>query len=186
MRETILDIAQELIQRRGINGMSYNDISKAVEIRKASIHHHFPSKEALINAVLIRYRAEFQESLTEILHASVKPKTKLQRFMSLFESTIAHGGNDKACLCGMLSAELLSLSEETAELVREFLNDCRDAIAQILKEGQEDDSFVICGNIKNMSDLFLATLEGGLFMARVEGGPERFSKLLRQLEKTIC
>lgn len=185
MRDKIIDTAQDLIQRRGVNGMSYADISKAIDIRKASIHHHFPAKEDLINAVLERYRADFRLALDEILNSGIKPKTKLQRFMSLFESTISEGNNDKACLCGMLSAELLSLSEETSELVKGFLNDCREAIAQILKEGLDDGSFTVCGNVKNMSDLFLATLEGGLFMARVEGGPERFNKLLRQLEKTI-
>jgi len=186
VRETILDIAQELIQRRGVNGMSYADISKAVDIRKASIHHHFPSKEDLVNAVLKRYQSNFHTSLNEILTSSVKPKKKLQRFMKLFEATIAQGSNDKACLCGMLSAELFSLSEETADLVREFLNDCRETISKILKEGLEDESFNVSGNVSNMSDLFLATLEGGLFMARVDGGPERFNKLLKQLEKTIC
>jgi len=173
VRETILDIAQELIQRRGVNGMSYADISKAVDIRKASIHHHFPSKEDLVNAVLKRYQSNFHTSLNEILTSSVKPKKKLQRFMKLFEATIAQGSNDKACLCGMLSAELFSLSEETADLVREFLNDCRETISKILKEGLEDESFNVSGNVSNMSDLFLATLEGGLFMARVDGGPER-------------
>jgi len=185
MRETILDIAQELIQRRGINGMSYADISKAVEIRKASIHHHFPTKEDLVNAVLKRYQANFHTSLDEILTSPAKPKKKLQKFMKLFEATIAQGSNDKTCLCGMLSAELFSLSEETANLVREFLNDCRGAISEILKEGQSDGSFNISGNVNNMSDLFLASLEGGLFMARVDGGPERFNKLLKQLEKII-
>lgn len=185
MKEVILDTAQELIQRLGVNGMSYSDISKAIDIRKASIHHHFPSKEDLVNALLKRYRADFQASISEILEASVLPKTKLQRLMNLFETTLAQGSNDKACLCGMLSAELLSLSEETTELVRGFLNDCRDAIAQILKEGQEDNSFALNGSIKTLSDVVLAALEGGLFIARADGGPERFSKLLRQLERMI-
>ncbi len=34
----ILDTAQELIQKLGVNAMSYADISTAVGIRKASIH----------------------------------------------------------------------------------------------------------------------------------------------------
>ncbi|WP_257998927.1 TetR/AcrR family transcriptional regulator [Fischerella thermalis] len=43
-RTQILDTAQDLIQRVGVNAMSYQDISEAVGIRKASIHYHFPSK----------------------------------------------------------------------------------------------------------------------------------------------
>ena len=43
----ILDVAQDLIQRLGVNGMSYKDISEVVGIRKASIHSHFPKKDDL-------------------------------------------------------------------------------------------------------------------------------------------
>ena len=43
-KETLLDHAQDLVQRVGVNAMSYNDLSKAVGIRKASIHYHFPKK----------------------------------------------------------------------------------------------------------------------------------------------
>jgi TetR/AcrR family transcriptional repressor of nem operon len=38
------DVAQELVQTVGANAMSYQHISKAVGIRKASIHHHFPAR----------------------------------------------------------------------------------------------------------------------------------------------
>ena len=44
-RSQILDIAQNLIQKNGVNAMSYDDISKAISIRKASIHYYFPTKE---------------------------------------------------------------------------------------------------------------------------------------------
>ncbi len=182
IKNIILDTAQELIQRRGMNAMSYNDISKEVGISKASIHHHFPSKEELINSLLIRFRKEFSAATAEILTATIKPSTKLKRFMALFECTLAE---DKACLCGMLSAELFSLNDSTIKFVTAFLNDCQKTIIEILQEGEKDNSFIIKGNIGPLSDLFLATIEGGIFMSRVEGGPERFSKLLRQLEKTI-
>ncbi|HIE19064.1 TPA: TetR/AcrR family transcriptional regulator, partial [Candidatus Bathyarchaeota archaeon] len=35
----------------GYGGFSYSDLSKALGITKASIHHHFPSKEELGLAV---------------------------------------------------------------------------------------------------------------------------------------
>ena len=168
MKEEILNSAQELIQKKGINGMSYADISKEVNIKKASIHHHFPTKEDLVNCLVKRYCVEFKTQVSEILSSSLKPKTKLQRFMRLFEKTLLEGNNDSACLCGMLCAELLSISEQTADLVREFLNESGRAISQILEEGVKQKSFSICGNVKNTSDLFLATLEGGIFLSRID------------------
>ena len=58
-RERILDVAQELVQTIGANAMSYQHISEAVGIRKASIHHHFPTKEGLIEALIERYTIYF-------------------------------------------------------------------------------------------------------------------------------
>lgn len=53
-RTRILDVAEDLIQRVGLNAMSYKHISDAVGIRKASIHHHFPNKENLVDELLNR------------------------------------------------------------------------------------------------------------------------------------
>lgn len=185
MKDEILDIAQELIQKKGINGMSYADISKAVNIKKASIHHHFPTKEDLVNCLVEKFCGEFKTLVDEILSSQVKAKTKLQKFLHLFEETVMQGNNDRACLCGMLCAEFLSISEETADSVRGFLDISRTAISQILEQGVEEKSFSICGNIKDTSDLFIAAIEGGIFLSRIDGGPKRFSKLMHQLEKTI-
>ena len=44
----ILDVAEELVQTRGVNGMSYADISARLGITKASLHYHFASKADLV------------------------------------------------------------------------------------------------------------------------------------------
>ena len=54
--DRILDTTERLIQTRGFNAISYQDISDAVGIKKASIHHHFPTKFGLGTAVIERYR----------------------------------------------------------------------------------------------------------------------------------
>ena len=156
-----------------------------MEIKKASIHHHFPTKEDLINALLNRYISKFNESLKDIVNSKIKAKSKLQKFMSLFSDTLEDGCNDKTCLCGMLAAELLSLTDESSGLVKDFLNISQATIQQILKEGQEDSSFKFKGNPKTMSELILSTLEGGLFLSRVDGGPEKFKKIIRQIDKIV-
>ena len=90
-RTRILDVAQDLIQRRGLNGMSFQDISDAVKIRKPSIYHHFASKQDLVEALLIRYRMEFGSLLDGILASKAKARVKLQRYGALFEGTLQAG-----------------------------------------------------------------------------------------------
>ena len=59
MRERLLDVAQDLVQRRGLNAMSFQDLSNSVGIRKASVHHHFANKSDMVSALLARYREHF-------------------------------------------------------------------------------------------------------------------------------
>ena len=49
-REDLLDVAQDLVQKRGLNAVSFQDLSDAVGIRKASVHHHFGNKAVMVQA----------------------------------------------------------------------------------------------------------------------------------------
>lgn len=184
-RTRILDVAQDLIQRRGLNAMSYQDISEAVGIRKASIHHHFASKEDLVHALLLRYRVAFGGEVEKILHSRTAGATKLRRYCALFVDTLRQGSHDKACLCGILAAELLSLEERNREELRGFLRENVRAIREILAQGSADGSLVLNGNLNTMSELILASLEGALLVARCEGGTKRLESMLEELQRLL-
>ena len=55
-RTTLIDKAIGIVRKTGYAGFSYADLSDAVGIRKASIHHHFPSKGDLGVAMVESYR----------------------------------------------------------------------------------------------------------------------------------
>src|SRR6476659_3966469 len=53
-RDEILDEATRLFAERGYEGTSMADLAERVGLRKASLFHHFASKEVLYAAVLER------------------------------------------------------------------------------------------------------------------------------------
>jgi len=59
-RERVLDAAQLLLQTESYDGFSFRDVAEAVGIRKASVYHHFESKESLAAAVTDRARERFR------------------------------------------------------------------------------------------------------------------------------
>lgn len=181
----ILDVAQDLIQRLGVNGMSYQDIGERVGIRKASVHTHFPKKEDLLAALLERYCDRFLRIVDGILATSDSPEVKLRRYCGLFEATLSSGNQDKACLCGMLGAEAETLSPPSVEQVRQFYGNNEERLLLLLNEGQQDGSFRFCGDGRAMAALAFSLLQGGLLVARVHGGASRFHQVAEQLVQLV-
>lgn len=53
-REAVLDAAEELFHHRGFHGVSVDDLGAAAGISGPGLYRHFPSKDALLMAVLDR------------------------------------------------------------------------------------------------------------------------------------
>lgn len=182
-REELLDAAQALIQRVGANAMSYQDLSEAVGIRKASIHHHFPTKADLLDALIDRYSDGFLGLLDRIGSSRMDGAGKLRRLVDLFEGTLREDACEKACPCGMLGAEIGTLAPEAARRLRGFYRAVVQRIADYLRQGAADGSLKVSGDATILAWMLFSLLEGGMLVARVEGGHERFRAMVRQFMK---
>jgi AcrR family transcriptional regulator len=68
-REAILAAAAEVLQKRGYEAATMKDIAAAVNLTAASLYHHFPSKDALLLAVLEQGMTQVLERADEVLRA---------------------------------------------------------------------------------------------------------------------
>ena len=69
-RDRILDEAVDLFGFRGVEAVSLDEIARAVGVRKQSVLYWFPSKEALVAAVLDTVADELVVVITAAIRAS--------------------------------------------------------------------------------------------------------------------
>ncbi len=180
-KQRLLDVAQDLVQRVGANAMSYQDLSAAVGIRKASIHYHFPTKTDLLVAMIDRYHERFM-AVVEAGEASASTgRARLEAYMEAFAATLHEDDCAKACACGMLGAEIATLAPEVASRLRHFYTVNEAALERMLASGIEDGTLAFAGEVAGLAKLIFAALEGGMLVARAEGGLERFQATTRQM-----
>src|ERR1700761_6587456 len=103
--ERILDAANALMVERGYAGFSYADIAEVVAIRKASIHHHFPTKAGLAKAVLERHRLRLLGGMERLDAGFADPYKRLQGYLHFWEGCI-RDGSVPFCVAALLGAEL--------------------------------------------------------------------------------
>src|ERR1700753_496609 len=59
----VLAAAVELFASRGFDATSIRDIATAAQVQPASVYYHYPSKEALLVAIVDRAAAQVAEQL---------------------------------------------------------------------------------------------------------------------------
>ncbi len=107
-KEQILDVAQELLQTRSYSSFSYQDLSDRLGIRKASIHHHFATKQALGVALTKRCLENLKARLAVIEQESEDPWTRLDAYFQYGDEVLDKG---RICPTGILQAEFNVLPE---------------------------------------------------------------------------
>src|ERR1700712_4539410 len=102
----IRESAHDLIAERGYFGFSYADLAEVVGIRKASIHHHFPTKTDLAIALLRSYEERYGVALQAILAGTDDGMARLRAYAGMYRQGVEKG---LGCLCAAFAAEIETL-----------------------------------------------------------------------------
>jgi AcrR family transcriptional regulator len=82
-RDAFLDVAQRLIQSKGYEAMSIQDLLDQLEASKGAFYHYFDSKQALLEAVVVRFTDGAMASLAPVLADPGLPALrKLEKFFA--------------------------------------------------------------------------------------------------------
>ena len=176
--------AAQLIMRVGYNGFSYADLSERFGIRKASIHHHFPSKVDLVVAVVEQARAGIRAQLAALDEGSPVAMDQLRFYTGYWERCIKDQ-SAPFCLAAVLAAELPGLPEEVALSVRGHFTDLGKWLERLFELGVEQGAVHLEASPDVEAQAFMATVYGAMLAARAFDDPERFDVIVETLFRRI-
>jgi TetR/AcrR family transcriptional repressor of nem operon len=174
--ERILDAANALLIDRGYSAFSYADIADTVKIRKASIHHHFPTKAGLVVAVLRRHRARISEGVKTLDDQIENPLTRIKNYYKYWEGCI-EGQTRSFCIGALLGAEMPSLPEEVQAEVRLHFSTLTEWFERTLKAGTKARVIQLSGTVAIEAQMLIAVLHGAMLSARATSNCDVFRSL---------
>ncbi|WP_264049900.1 TetR/AcrR family transcriptional regulator [Methylobacterium flocculans] len=181
MRDTRAELllqGEVLVRRRGYAGFSYADLAEAVGIRKASIHHHFPTKPDLARALVAAYDARYDAALAAILSDEPNAIGRIAAYGRLYLGGVEAG---LGCLCAALAIEGEALPEPVRAEITRFFEKHIAWLEAVLTAG------IATGQVRAgvvpaaTARMVVATLEGALLMERLLAGPAGFRDTLDAL-----
>ena len=171
--DDILACARSLIVAGGYNGFSYADIADVVGIRKASIHHHFPSKVDLVRTLVARYREEAEAGLANLELQVSDPLEQLRLYAGYWEACIADA-SAPFCICALLAGQLPVLPEEVGLEVRAHFRSLSAWLTSVLERGARYGQLQLMSTPRAEAEAFMATVHGAMLSARAYGDPKIF------------
>lgn len=156
-RDALLQAAERLVRSRGYSAFSYADLADEVGITKASIHHHFPTKADLGNALVDNYTGQVRELLASIESAEPTSLARLRAYGTIYVSSVRQGS---LCLCGILSAEAVVLPRPLQDRLRVFFRDQISWLERVLAGGLAKDELQLPHSPLRSAEHLLSTLQG--------------------------
>ena len=165
MQQRILDAAEDIVRRRGYNGFSYADIASLLDVSKAALHHHFPTKVDLGMALIERFTEAVMAYLDGLNTSTPNHLDRLSAYVAVYDGALHE---NKMCLCGLMAAEHETLAPELQAKLSKFFDGHTAWLCDVLENGREPGDLTYSGSVEVQAKLILATLQGALMIAKAK------------------
>ena len=183
-RNRILSVAARLFEALGFEGTAVAAILREADVNSGSLYHFFPSKEALLVAVLEKYLSMLEPSLLGAANrAADDPIAKVFALLELYRGRLLVSEFARGCPVGDLSLEIGGRLPEARRLADAYFVAWTERV-----EGWFDDAGdrLSAGADRHaLSVHVLSVLQGGIMQARAAASIEPFDHSVTQLRLLI-
>ncbi len=136
-RDQILSASAQIIRQKGFHAASMQDIAEAVHLQKASLYHHFSSKQEILLVLLDRALDLVTERVAAVINQNIPVDEKLRKAMAAYLETL----EKNAALASVLLFEHRSLDPEYRQRHIPRRDRFERLWREMIQEGMENGSF---------------------------------------------
>jgi TetR/AcrR family transcriptional repressor of nem operon len=167
-RKQILRTARELLMTRSYLGFSFQDVADRVGIRKASLYHHFATKDALAIAILQESRSAFERWVGRMQLTAAK---KLDAYVRMYRDAL--GAGRVMCPAGSMIPGWDCMEQTVQHEVQVLRQAQVDWLSQVYTELGEKPT-----RARARASHMFALCQGALATARVTGAVADFDDIV--------
>jgi TetR/AcrR family transcriptional repressor of nem operon len=173
MKTKILDAAEQMVQDRGLNAVSFQDLADAVGLRKPSVFHHFRNKEELTLALIDRCATKHGPQYTEVVAKDISAPDKLRQIAKIFDYGLE---NRRPCLLAALGSSINTMPANAVEELHATAQGAVERFAVVFEQGRRDGTLKFEGEPELAAMAFFAMLQGLQVLSRAKNDPAAFGK----------
>ena len=175
--DKILDALQTLLRNKNIEMISVREIAQTAGIGKASVYHYFPSKDAILEALLER---TYQDSIETAKTLAEQTTTSCHKRLAMLFEVCRDTSNS---YIGLRKISTQVGIQEKAYIHHKFIHyligELTPIVMEILKQGIENKELV-CDDPKMLAELILIIITVKLDNSLSPCNPIEMQKFMRE------
>lgn len=185
-RQVILDVAQQIVARKGWSAVGLNEVLGAAGVPKGSFYHWFSSKDAFGQAMLQTYFTDYLAEMDALFaDGSMPAADRLMAYWRNWQDTQSIDDCQGRCLAVKLGAEVADISEPMRLELKRGTSGIVERLQRMIEAGLVDGSLTDVGDpgetAKSLYEMWL----GASVMAKIHRDPTSMDAALRATARVL-
>ena len=149
-QEEIVLAATEIIGEHGVQQVTTSNLARKMNFTEPALYRHFKNKNEILRSILLYYKVEIGEELQKIVKSD---KNGLEKIIGIIEYQIDFFIKTPAVIMVVISETSFQNEKSLSKTVKNVLNERRQLVNKIIKEGQSDGSIrtdIVCNQLVNV------------------------------------
>lgn len=179
-RDRIVETAERLFSQHGYEFTTLAQIRKLARANSGSLHYFFPSKEAILAAVLERQKSLLGPQFESVDQELSDPIERIFAILGVYRNGLRETDFRLGCPVGNLALEVCNNHPKARPLIVENFQVWHGRIEGLIIEAS--DRLPAKTKPGHLAMHVLATMEGGVMLARAYRSLEPFDQSVNQLK----